>query len=144
MILKEYKESYFSLLWHKLLRLLLGPLVLASDQDDPQQPKELIVKFYIKGKALSVYCQASTYVLGFNRWFLKNKYFILYRFTSVAEEDMDPRIIKAIQKDIYFPDIAFDLYNQKHKMRVLVNAYMDVLIARMKNLKDLEEKQITN
>lgn len=140
---REYQESYLSLIWHKFLRRVLGPLVVAVGKDYCDDTEKPLLQFKIQGGVFNIFCQEQRYMVRFSRWFLKNKHFVLYKFTCECDLEVDDNVKQVLEREVVFPDIIFTMFNKKHRMEILLNAYFDVVVSRLKRVKEIEKRKLT-
>lgn len=133
--LKDYKEGKLAVIWYRTIRKLLGHWMIISNENATSNKAELLARFKVGERYVDLYCQELMYIVKFKRWFLRTKYFVLFRFTAVCEPTIDPNIQKAFEKEVLLPDLQFKVFNEKHRMRILISAYFNVVLTRLKDSK---------
>lgn len=135
--LEQYQESSLSLLWHRFLRKILGPMIVVSSKEVQQDPPELLFRFQFENEYLDIYIQEYRFDIHLKRWFFRNKSFVLYRFTADGSTNVDERLRRATEQEVLFPNIKLWMFNEKQNERFLLNAYLDVILARLRRMDEV-------
>ncbi len=137
MLLEQYKESSISLIFHQLVKKLIGPLIVVSKNDYRKIDDQFLIRIQTYGgEHFDIYYQEHRFMVQFHRFCFRNKHFVLYKFNSIASEKLDPRIKEVIGREVIFPDIRFRFFNKKHNDHFLLNAYLDTILTRLKQKKE--------
>lgn len=137
-VLKEYRESSWAILWHRLFRKLIGSFIVVDNSITTALGPELMLTLRTFGGTLSIYVQEIRYKVVFKRWYIRNKHFVLYKFSTYCSDDVSQKLREATSSDVYFPDIQFRSFSRLQNKRFLFNAYLDVILERLKRINEID------
>ena len=116
----------------------MGPLIVIAASEYRELEPVLLLRIQMReGGHFDIFIQEQRFMVHFRRLCFRNKHFVLYKFNTVSSGNLDPYIKEVVDKDAVFPDIRFRFFNQKHNFHFLLNAYLDIVLARLKNKKNV-------
>ena len=119
-------------LYYSFISFIIGPFKIEDDQDRQSWP-ELVIKYQVKDHELKVYLHKLEYKLLFERWYIPNRVYRVYKLFSLCPSDASLENI--ISRPVYIPDIGMSLLNEKYKRRLVVSSYINALTKRVLNLR---------
>lgn len=99
------------------------------------RPSELIAHltgYSVSGYDIRLYCQPKYYVREYLWWFVPNKSYASYRVFSVVSNDAPLALKQACELETDFPAMAHDLASNAVQKETAVQAYLDLLIERIR------------
>lgn len=134
MNLKDYKEGVLTIFWQKIIRKLIGPLLIVTPDEYEEAEPDHLMRFNLASNYyIDMYCHKCFYMVRFTRFFLRDKHYVMFKFTSVCSPQLDGRIVEALKEPVYFPNIKISLLNEKQHMTIFINAYLETIVSRLKN-----------
>ena len=119
-------------LYYSFISFIIGPFKIEDDQDKQSWP-ELVIKYQVKNHELKVYLHKLEYKLFFERWYIPNRVYRVYKLFSLCPSDASLENI--ISRPVYIPDIGMSLLKEKYKRRLVVSSYINALTKRVLNLR---------
>lgn len=126
-------------LWYHFIYLLVGNwfITIRSNTNDL---RELLLCVSYNKQWYYFYCEEIRYDMTFKRWYIPDRFFKIYRYSSECiftdhkeRTEQEHKVLKSTNLVVYFPDINFFLFNITNRKRHLLNAYIDLLINEIKH-----------
>ena len=119
-------------LYYSFISFIIGPFKIEDDQDKQSWP-ELVIKYQVKDHELKVYLHKLEYKLLFERWYIPNRVYRVYKLFRLCPGDASLENI--ISRPVYIPDIGMSLLKEKYKRRLVVSSYINALTKRVLTLR---------
>lgn len=88
--------------------------------------------YSIRGFELSIYCKEIRYRVYHRRFYVRNYDTSCYELFAVVGDNADQRLKDAIRQPVYLPMIVPPFVGKTVLRKKLVEAYLDILIARLR------------
>ena len=85
----------------------------------------------IKGFITTFYCKRIKFVVKHNLWFLPDLYFKIYKLYATTTDDAPDKLKNALQEPCYLPNFNICSVNEFDRRKMLIQAYIDILIKNM-------------
>lgn len=82
----------------------------------------------------TVHYEAISYVLRFTRWWIPDRQFVMYKLSATCGSGTPHKLKQAVQDPVYLPRNVFHSLNEKTLIENVRNAYIDVIVARVKRM----------
>lgn len=81
-----------------------------------------------------VYFEAITYVLRYSHWWIPNQQFVIYKLTADCGPGAPHKLKLAAAEAVYLPRAEFFAMSERILIENVRNAYIDVIVSRVKRL----------
>lgn len=116
---------------HRLILFLFGRWKMRCIEP-PESQKETILNVNAEHRLLTVYCEEITMIKVYERWWMPNRTYRMFRLSAETDDPTASRLADAIVDKVHFPMLSFFPLGRRIQRSYMVSAYTDVLIARMK------------
>lgn len=119
-----------------LLELFRIPRVIREFEDNVLG--KLVIQYMHDEKLyeIHVYCIQHVYLCRYLGWVRYKKHYSLYEvYAVVCGVNPDPDLSRIFASKIFLPEFVYSKATRKHKARVAIDAYIGILLNRLKSKK---------
>lgn len=118
--------------WLSCTECLTGPWTLHRTPVRPHENRVFEIET-VKG-TFSIYCHPVRYTRCFKRWWVPNHHHrLFYYYLYTENQDLPTDVKQAMEKITHLPDLQFFCLSIKQESKLMLSAYLDILLQDMAN-----------